>query len=285
MIYQFSSVSLNTISKQLFINGKRVDAEDRLIYLLIELISHYPEHCDKDYILEKIWPDTVVSEWSVSKLVSDARQLFKQHGYNHNIIQTVRGRGYRLNPELGEQLYISDASSQQNTNSPPPLSSKNKNYSFFTILLVIAVLIGVWWLQSQADGQKVLVVSEPANSVGRLLWVDDNPNNNTKEKRYLEQHHITVYQVTSSEEALTSLALYEYKAVISDMGRKGEVLAGLSLLKTMRENNDHTPFFLYTIVLSDAQHQLMEQHHGQGVAVNPQQLYDLILPLYLPSID
>lgn len=63
MIYQFSSISLNSVTKQLQINGQSVEAEERLICLLIELILHYPQHCDKDFILEKLWPDTVVSEW------------------------------------------------------------------------------------------------------------------------------------------------------------------------------------------------------------------------------
>lgn len=280
MIYQFSSISLNTVNKQLLVNGQRVDAEDRLIYLLIELIVHYPEHCDKDYILDKIWPDTVVSEWSVSKLVSDARHLFKQHGYDQDIIQTIRGRGYRLNPELGEQLYITESLPAVPL---PPVTSKKSVYIPVVILAIIAMMVWVWLL-TRPDPPP-LVVSEPANSVGRLLWVDDNPDNNREEKRYLEQHNITVYQVTSTDQALTSLALYEYNAVISDMGRKGEVLAGLSLLKTMRKNHNQTPFFLYTIVLTDAQHQLMKQHQGQGVAVNAEQLYKLILPLYPPQGD
>ncbi|WP_416306367.1 winged helix-turn-helix domain-containing protein [Neptunicella sp. SCSIO 80796] len=283
MIYQFSSISLNTVSKQLLINGQKVDAEDRLIYLLIELISHYPEHCDKDYILTTIWPDTVVSEWSVSKLVSDARQLFKLHGYDHDIIQTVRGKGYRLNPELGEQLSITEAEKSSFPGKTPAKKNKNRLY-LLIVSVLIAFLLSWGWMQFQLS-HNPLVLSEPANSVGRLLWVDDNPDNNREEKRYLEQHNITVYQVTSTDQALTSLALYEYNAVISDMGRKGEVLAGLSLLKTMRKNHNQTPFFLYTIVLTDAQHQLMKQHQGQGVAVNAEQLYKLILPLYPPQAD
>jgi hypothetical protein len=64
------------------------------------------------------------------------------------------------------------------------------------------------------------------------------------------------------------------------MGSDGEVLVGLNLLKIIRSKQDETPFFLYTIVSTDAQHELMAQYHGQGVAANPKQHYQLILPLY-----
>ena len=278
MIYQFASISLNSESMCLHINGQLIEAEDRLVSLLIELVEHYPQHCDKDLLLEKLWPETVVSDWSVSKLVSDTRHLFKKHGYEHEIIQTVRGRGYRLNAELGEQITVSEQTDLSQPLSVLPTQPKSNSGLLLIAVALVMVLAGVWlWSDSSQQG---LVVSEPANSVGRLLWVDDNPDNNTVERQYLEQHNVTVYQVRSTEEALISLELYEYKAVISDMGRDGEVLAGLNLLKTMRAKHNATPFFLYTIVLTDAQHELMEQYHGQGVAVNPEQLYQLILPLY-----
>ena len=69
------------------------------------------------------------------------------------------------------------------------------------------------------------------------------------------------------------------------MGRDGEVLAGLKLLQKMRERSDTTPFILYTIVMSDAQHELMEKHSGQGVAVEPENLYELVLPYYAQRAD
>jgi hypothetical protein len=51
-------------------------------------------------------------------------------------------------------------------------------------------------------------------------------------------------------------------------------------LDLVRENNINTPFFLYTIVQSEAKQKLIAEHGGQGVAVTSQQLYDFVLPLY-----
>ena len=64
------------------------------------------------------------------------------------------------------------------------------------------------------------------------------------------------------------------------MGRNGEVLAGLNLLKTVRERGNHTPFLMYTIVLTQAQQTLLDEYEGQGVAVEPDKLYQLVLPYF-----
>jgi DNA-binding winged helix-turn-helix (wHTH) protein/CheY-like chemotaxis protein len=282
MKYQFSCFEINSLNKQLHINGHLIDVDERITGLMIELINHYPHHCSKSDLLAVLWPDTVVSEWSISKLVSEARNLFKHHDYDEEVIQTLHGRGYRLNSALGEQMIrIEHSHSSGSTEYPPPKSTASpfSKLAKWSLGLVIILTSGFTFNFFNTTPQ-TLKKSEPMHSVGRLLWVDDHPDNNRVERAYLEKHNITVYQVRSSEEALTSLSLYQYRAIISDMGRNGEVLAGLNLLKTVRERGNHTPFLMYTIVLTQAQQTLLDEYEGQGVAVEPDKLYQLVLPYF-----
>lgn len=279
MIYSFGTICVNTQHNQLSINGEAVDVDERILKLILELLSHYPNHCSKAELLQILWPDTVVSEWSISKLVSDARQAFKQHGFKQEIIQTLHGRGYRLASELGDQLKVSQDDASKTTTDAPrrkPFFSRQRVMLATVVGFVLLILIYVIANRGSSHLQK----SEPAKSIGRLLWVDDHPENNLTEKAYLENFNITVYQVTSSEDALTSLALYQYDVVVSDMGRNGEVLAGLNLLKAMRKDANDTPFLLYTIVLSQAQQKILQEYEGQGVAVEPDKLYEMVLPFF-----
>jgi DNA-binding winged helix-turn-helix (wHTH) protein len=108
MIYQFSYFDINSLNKQFCINGHLIVADERITSLLIELIIKYPNHCSKSSLLTTLWPDTVVSNWSISKLVSEARNVFKQHGYKGEVIHTLHGRGYRLNSALGEEIVKTD---------------------------------------------------------------------------------------------------------------------------------------------------------------------------------
>ena len=282
MKYQFSCFEVNSLNKQLHINDHLIDVDERITGLMIELIIHYPNHCSKSDLLAVLWPDTVVSEWSISKLVSEARNLFKHHDYDGEVIQTLHGRGYRLNSALGEQIIkIEHSHSSGSTEYSPPKSTASpfSKLAKWSLGLVIILTSGFTFNFFNTAPQ-TLKKSEPMHSVGRLLWVDDHPDNNRVEKAYLEKYNITVYQVTSSEEALTSLSLYQYRAIISDMGRNGEVLAGLNLLKTVRERGNHTPFLMYTIVLTQAQQTLLDEYEGQGVAVEPDKLYQLVLPYF-----
>ena len=282
MFYLFSTICVNDRNKQLLIEGQPIVADDRIVELLIALVRAYPEHCSKAQLLNQLWPDTVVSEWSISKLVSETRQLFKQHGYELEIIQTLHGRGYRLQSELGEQLIIEDDKDHEQSVKSSSEKAKRPTskiiiwcaiaFTFFMVLLIVLL---------ESDPPQI-TKSEKPSSIGRLLWVDDNPENNALEKAYFESQNITVYQVTSTDDALTSLALFQYNMVITDMGRDGEVLAGLNLLKSMRENNDNTPLILYTIVLSQAQQDILSEYQGQGVAIEAEKLYELVLP-YFPE--
>jgi DNA-binding response OmpR family regulator len=280
MIYRFSCFEINSLNKQLRISGNVVSADERTMGLLIELVTHYPNHCSKSSLLAALWPDTIVSDWSISKLVSEARNLFKQYNYAGEVIQTLHGRGYRLNSSLGEQI-VKIESLLPAADFPPQKTNQSsfpKRLKWSLGLAIIA--ISGWMFLYFSSAPQAIKKSEPAHSIGRLLWVDDNPDNNRVEKAYLEKHNITVYQVKSSEEALTSLSLYQYTAIISDMGRNGEVLAGLNLLKAIRERGNLTPFLMYTIVLTQAQQTILDKYQGQGVAVEPDKLYQLVLPYF-----
>ena len=82
-------------------------------------------------------------------------------------------------------------------------------------------------------------------SHAQVLWVDDNPDNNTYERQSLEALGIRFDLATSTDEALQKLSSMRYSAVISDMGRPPDPQAGYTLLERMRRAGDATPFVIY----------------------------------------
>ncbi|MEC4724427.1 winged helix-turn-helix domain-containing protein [Shewanella sp. D64] len=104
MYTRFDEFSINTKTLELLIGRELVQLDERFFLLFRLLIEYYPAHCGKQQCLDYIWPNTVVSDMSLAKLVSNTRKLFKQAGCEVSIIQTVHGRGYRLSKELGLQL-------------------------------------------------------------------------------------------------------------------------------------------------------------------------------------
>jgi CheY-like chemotaxis protein len=82
----------------------------------------------------------------------------------------------------------------------------------------------------------------------RILWVDDNPNNNIHERRALESYGVQFELAHDTEQAKQWMSGNEnFDAVISDMGRRGDRTAGLSLLNWLRGSPKRdTPYFVYT---------------------------------------
>ena len=88
----------------------------------------------------------------------------------------------------------------------------------------------------------------------RVLWVDDQPENNRYERLAFEEAmdlRFTLAQ--STNEGLEELQRNRYAVVISDMGRREGPREGYALLDRLRKQGDQTPLFFYTSS-NDPQH-------------------------------
>lgn len=68
-----------------------VSNDEKLIAALTLLASRYPNTVTKDELMAVIWPKQILTEWSLTRFIADARKLL---GTRHHI-KTVHGRGYR----------------------------------------------------------------------------------------------------------------------------------------------------------------------------------------------
>jgi len=79
-----------------------------------------------------------------------------------------------------------------------------------------------------------------------VLWVDDEPDNNTYEREALEALGMKVYFVPTTSEALELIKGNEYDVVISDMSRPEGKRAGYDLLGKIKLLRPTVPFVLYS---------------------------------------
>jgi len=78
-----------------------------------------------------------------------------------------------------------------------------------------------------------------------ILWVDDIPSNNVWERRALESYGMRFVLATSTDDAIQQLRARSFDAIISDMGRRGDYQAGLTLLEYVRSVRISAPYFIY----------------------------------------
>lgn len=264
---RFGQIEFDPVSRRFLVERRPVVLDRQCLALFALLVDETGRDVDKDRLLEAGWPGRVVHENSLAKAISRLREAM---GADGKLLETVHGVGYRL---------------VAGTDAEPPLPEPAVPTRRRPMLVVVGafgvVAAGALALVASGafSGKQELLRGEPADIAGRVLWVDDHPDNNLEEKRFLEAHQVAVYQVKTSEEALTLLSMYQYRAVISDMNRNGKLLDGFTLVRAMRKRDDRTPFYLYTYVPSPAQSARLAQEGGQGVATKSKELYTLILSL------
>lgn len=307
MRYVFSSFSIDPVTKVLCSDKIILSCDERMVLLLVELIEAYPESCSHDYLLKKLWPDTVVSTLSLARVVSDSRKFFCEAGLDFCVITTVHGRGYKLSHDMATRLIrepdlcdeqSSPAHSESSlflrdlgayttrtaSNRSDATSDKfnfllnKRSLGYYTLIFFLLCLLSLFLYSEHGVKPKQLIIGEPASVKARLLWVDDNPVNNKDEKDFFLSKQIAVYNVTSTQDAMTLLNLYQYDAIITDMGRGDDPLAGLKFIVEVREKLLSTPVYFYTIMPSEALQKEIVSKGGNGIAVTSDDLYQLILP-------
>lgn len=89
----------------------------------------------------------------------------------------------------------------------------------------------------------------PAPLISRVLWVDDNPDNNRLYIAQLEEVGISVDLATATSAALGKFESNPYDAVVSDMGRLEQGAyrdsAGLELVNALRTMDASVPIFIF----------------------------------------
>ncbi len=109
---------------------------------------------------------------------------------------------------------------------------------------------------------------------GRILWVDDRPENNTNESCMFQQCRMDVAWSSNGEEMLEALAAGRYDLVISDIARGTDSTAGLQSLKQLRAAGHRLPVIFYIGVI-DPQRGIPPG--AFGITNRPDELLHLVL--------
>src|SRR6185503_16855651 len=102
VIYEFAGRRLDPARRQLIHAGKQVAMFPRCFDALLLLVERRGELLDKDFLLGVLWPDVVVEENSLAKVISEVRRALGETPRDSGgCIETVPRRGYRFIAEVG----------------------------------------------------------------------------------------------------------------------------------------------------------------------------------------
>jgi DNA-binding winged helix-turn-helix (wHTH) protein len=120
-IHRFAAFELDPSRRALFLDGKEVPLQPRVFDLLQYLIANRNRVVSKEELLDALWPGVVVTESSLQRAVSLARNALQQGGLE-GAIRNYSRRGYRFHAEESE--VISDLTTDN------PASEAENAYAF-----------------------------------------------------------------------------------------------------------------------------------------------------------
>lgn len=95
-IYEFGSFRLDPVRRLLTREGESLPLAQKAFDTLLVLVQNSNRVVDKDELLRKVWPDTIVEENNLTQSVSMLRKMLGESRKDHKFIVTIQGRGYQF---------------------------------------------------------------------------------------------------------------------------------------------------------------------------------------------
>ena len=95
-LYRFGPFIADPAAGNLYRDGVVVPLSLKAFEALTILLERRGTVVEKDTLLQLIWPDTVVEENTLARLISTLRRALNDDPKQHQYIRTVSGRGYRF---------------------------------------------------------------------------------------------------------------------------------------------------------------------------------------------
>jgi len=102
MRVRFAPFTLDSGRQQLFADGRDVALSPKAFEVLQLLIEHRPDVVDKQTIATRVWPDTHVSDASLTVVVAEIRRALGDATESPRFIRTAHRRGYAFIADVEE---------------------------------------------------------------------------------------------------------------------------------------------------------------------------------------
>ncbi len=100
MFYRFRDFELDQARRVLRRGGEELAVQPKVLDLLIFLLRHRARVVPKELLYRELWPDAIVTEASLTRLVKEARRIVGDDGRRQKVIRTVHRRGYHFVVEV-----------------------------------------------------------------------------------------------------------------------------------------------------------------------------------------
>ena len=166
-VYQFHEFTFDAAAYRLTRDGEAVPLEPLVAELLVLLIAHRERVVDRAELLDRLWPQQVVSDSALSRLVYALRRVLDDDAVAPRFIRTVPRRGLQFvapvlecEPASSAEVAPEVADEPRSNAAVPPVSSHQRKLAG-ALLVVVTVIASLVWLANRTP-------EEPA-ALGRVV--------------------------------------------------------------------------------------------------------------------
>src|SRR3954447_9931839 len=98
--YEFGSFRLDPLKRVLLCDEEPVPLTPKAFSTLLALVERQGEVVEKDTLIEQVWPDTFITEATLTQNIFRLRKALGEGASDHRFIVTVPGRGYSFVAEV-----------------------------------------------------------------------------------------------------------------------------------------------------------------------------------------
>ncbi|MBS1810173.1 MAG: PD40 domain-containing protein [Acidobacteria bacterium] len=100
LCYEFGPFRLDTAQRILLRDGQHISLTPKAYETLFALVENSGRIMDKEYLLNRVWPDTFIEEMTLAKNISTLRKVLAEGNGIREYIETIPKRGYRFAAEV-----------------------------------------------------------------------------------------------------------------------------------------------------------------------------------------
>ena len=95
-VYEFDGFRVDPVRRRLLRGGELVSLTPKAFSILLALLENRGEVVDKEELIQRVWPDTFVTEANLTQNISSLRKALGERANDHRYVVTVPGPGVQL---------------------------------------------------------------------------------------------------------------------------------------------------------------------------------------------
>ncbi|NTS76148.1 winged helix-turn-helix domain-containing protein [Catenovulum sp. SM1970] len=188
-----NKVVVDFAALKLKVNGQWRQIEARTATLLKLLVEQHGQSVSRQTIMDTLWPDTIVSDNSVSQAITQLRKALGEESGQSQFIRTVPRVGYQLIAEIEVPQSLNEQAEQVVKNQSVFVSSL---LAAGLIIGVVATWLSLYWLEEeQIEYQYISRITSAPGAENNLSYSTDD--------RYI------AYSQYSSDQSNRDLIIYD----------------------------------------------------------------------------